>query len=689
MKKNNKNKKNKKSNKINQKNHLYKALSSGRNTKARNNVYKKSRGKTAEGIFRASRHGYGFVYCESFSGDVFIPAKYTKNAFDDDKVRISYRLDPKKGSFEGEIIEITEFSRKTVIGTLFSVRVGRNNRKNGNLRSSDRYFVIADNSRLPDEIDVIPGPDDFEGDKVEVVLDRKSRKGFCGDIIRNFGPAESKEANYNAILSENGIEIEFGAEALSFAETQAGRELSFEQRSDLTKETIFTIDGAGAKDLDDAVSVQKNGKDYILGVHIADVSEYVPAKTPLDREAMLRGTSVYFADKVVPMLPPALSNRACSLNAGEKKYALTARIHISEDGKILKTDIEKSIIISKVRGVYSEVNDLLERGKSSEFFSKYEGVYDSLKTMYRLYRILKKRSKARGAMELDRAEAEILLDEDGLPVNIVKRTRGEAEQLIEQFMLAANEGVATLMQEKGIPCVYRIHEAPDPEKTKNFIEFAYNQGFDVSGLSEKMSGKDFENILDAARKTDKSDAISYVILRTMSKARYSEINSGHFGLGIEKYCHFTSPIRRLSDLATHRIIKAVLLGKEIPERYRGYARRAAVSASEAELRALSAERAIDDLYKCIFMEKFIGQDFDAIVTMVTSFGIFAELDNTCEGMIIISELGETAVYDERSLSVYTGDNKISIGDKIKVKVEKTDIVTRKITFSLSSLSKKI
>ncbi len=643
--------------------------------------HKPTQKKTAIGEFRSTRYGYGFVSAEGLREDVFIPAAKASRALNGDKVKISYFCGYDE-RLEGEVVEILEYSSAEVVGTLCSHTAGRNAARQGRMRGVTRYFVIPDSSKIG-EIGVVPPPDAVEGDKVLVKLDRKSRMGLFGTITENFGPADSREANYLAILSENGIETEFEPEAISLAKCLSQMPITLEGRKDFTDKMIFTIDGADAKDLDDAISldVLENG-DYLLGVHIADVSEYVTPKTALDRAAMRRGTSVYFTDKVVPMLPRALSNGACSLNAGEKKYALSAFITLTPDGKIKSTRVEKSVIESKIRGVYSEVNDLFDKGEDSEFFGKYKSAYPTLCKMRELYLILLHRAVERGAMELDRAEARILLDDRGEPVDILRRERGDAERLIEQFMLAANEGVATLMKEKDYPCVYRIHEPPVAEKLHDFLSFAHNSGFDLSGVGKNITGKDFQRILEKARDSGKGDAVSYIILRTMAKAKYSDRCVGHFGLGIERYCHFTSPIRRLSDLATHRIIKATLISGDTPNKYTGYARRAAAAASEAELRAMTAERAIDDLYKCIYMEKFIGEEFDASITMITSFGIFAELENTCEGLILLSELGEGFIYDEKNIALYSGERKYCLADKIRVRVISTDISARRVRFAL-------
>ncbi|MDY3845660.1 MAG: VacB/RNase II family 3'-5' exoribonuclease [Eubacteriales bacterium] len=641
--------------------------------------------KKAYGIFRSTRHGYGFVTTQASSEDIFIPANLTRGAMDGDRVEISYLV--REGDrCEGEVIRITDYSKSNVIGTYYRTSERRASRHGMRRISFAGAYVIPDNGKPSAQIKVKPADFVRDGDKVEVKIDRRHIPGeeFFGEVIKNFGSADTREANYGAILSANGIETDFTDEELELAKRESQTSISFEGRKDFTEQMIFTIDGEDAKDLDDAVSLSsnKNGE-YILGVHIADVSEYVKPKTALDRLAMRRGTSVYFTDKVVPMLPRALSNGSCSLNAGEKKYALSAIITLSSDGKIKETSIVRSVIISKVRGVYSEVNDLFENGIKSSFHSKYRDAYKTLLKMKKLYLILAKRAAQRGALELDRPEAYIKLDDRGEPIDIVKRERGDAEKMIEQFMLAANEGVATVMSEKHLPCVYRIHEAPSDEKTSAFVRFVYNQGLcGATSVPSGINGKFFADAVAKARETGKSDAVSYIALRTMAKARYSENNLGHFGLGIGRYCHFTSPIRRLSDLATHRMVKAVLLDGVPPERYTSYARRAAEAASEAELRAMSAERAIDDLYKSIYMEKFVGEEFDAQISMITSFGIFAALDNTCEGMIPVSDFGGGCIYDENSLTLYADGHRFSLADRIRIRVESTDITTGKVTFSL-------
>lgn len=640
---------------------------------------------TCTALFRGTSRGYGFATPEAGQSgvpdaDIFIPAARVNAALDGDRVRIRFReageRDGKK-SYEGEVIRIEECGRMSAVGT-FGYESGILGRRRVLLPC-----LYPDDTRLPSPMQLRSMKGVQEGDKIEVSLVNRTSDGTYGPVLRVFGAADDRAANYEAILASCNIPTEFPQAALAEAEELAAIPLSEEGR-ERPSEIIFTIDGAGAKDLDDAVSLRAlPGGGFMLGVHIADVSEYVRKDTALDRVSLERGTSVYFVDKVVPMLPEALSNGACSLNAGEDKYALAAHMKIDEAGNILATRISREIIRSRVRGVYTEVNDLLANGRQSPYYSKYRTVLPTLQKMEKLFRILEKKSRARGALELDRAEPVILLDEKGEPSEIVTRERGIAERMIEQFMLAANEGVATLLTEKGIPCVYRVHDRPDPEKLADFRLFAHNVGLDVRALAgEKVDCRALSAVLCEAKEKGLGEAVSYTLLRAMAKAEYCEKPSPHYGLGAELYCHFTSPIRRLSDLATHRMIKAVLLDGEKPARYAGYAHHAAEAASESELRALDAERKIEALYKTLYMSRHIGEEFDARISGVANFGMFAELPNTCEGLIPIETLDGVYIYEETTLSLRRGDRVYRIGDTVRVRVEEADIPTHRVRFSV-------
>ncbi|MBQ8351684.1 MAG: ribonuclease R [Clostridia bacterium] len=645
--------------------------------------------KIIEGVFHGTSRGFGFVTPEGTDardGDIFIPAAYTGGALDGDRVRVryhaytSYRDGVAEEKTEGEVLTVLTAAHRTVIGTLTRGEGGYGR------RSYTYWYLQPDDSRIPEEI-TLPGPGKARaGDKVEVELEKNTSRGLRGHVVRVFGPADDRAANYEAVLAAQSVRVAFPAAVQEEAEQRAARPLSDEGRVRRDHEVIFTIDGAGAKDLDDAVSLRRlPDGGWLLGVHIADVSEYVTPGSALDAEAMLRGTSIYFIDQVVPMLPKALSNGACSLNAGEEKYALSAVMTLDEKGIIRSTRITRSIICSRVRGVYEEVNDLFEKGKRSPFAKKYASVMPSLARMRELYRLLEKRNRARGALSFERPEAVILLDEGGEPTDILRRERGEAERMIEQFMLTANEGVAMLMHGKNYPCVYRVHDKPEAGRLSDFILYAHNLGLNTKPLQkekEQLSGLDFAALLEEASEKGIENAVSYTMLRAMAKAEYSDKATGHFGLGIPLYSHFTSPIRRLSDLATHRMVKAVLLDGEVPATYTSYARRAAEAASEGELRALDAEREIEALYKTLYMAKHVGECFDAQISSVTSFGMFCELENTCEGLIPLAALPGSFLYDEKNLSLRSTDTIYRIGDRIRICVEEADIPTRRVRFAL-------
>ena len=643
---------------------------------------------TVRGIFSGSKSGFGFVTVESgYDKDVFIPEDKTHGALDGDFVEIIYHVyHTREGveKTEGRVTKILEYGREFVIGTLVVERVRHYGRKGAKIGGVYAYLQPDDPKiALRPRIFDTAGAED--GDKIMVKLVRDGIGGYAPEctVTAVFGASDSKEANYGAILADCGIPTEFTKEELELAQEKAGAPLSEDGRVRFDSTTIFTLDGASAKDLDDAVSLKRLKDGWQLGVHIADVSTYVPEKCALDRLVMSRGTSVYFTDKVVPMLPECLSNGACSLNAGEDKYALSAIINLDTEGNILKTKIVPSIINSRLRGVYSEANAVLDGSADAEIKKKYKAVTPTLLKMKELYEILAAKADNRGYVDMSIDEPVILLGEDGMPVDIVKAERGVAERIIEQFMLTANEGVATLLTEAGIPCVYRVHESPAPDKVESLVDYLKSLNIKSQALtSDDVSGKDYSNVLKEADEKGVGTAVSRVMLRSMMKAKYSEVRMAHFGLGIENYCHFTSPIRRLSDLATHRIIHKVLIEGKRPEAYASYAKRAARAASETELRALSAERRVENLYKVLYMSEHIGECFDATVSSITSFGMFCELDNTCEGLIPISEMPGLFVFYEKDLTLRHGSLVYRLGDTVRVKLEEADMTRGKLRFSL-------
>ncbi len=625
------------------------------------------------GVFCGTRRGYGFVSPDGGGEDIFIPAHETRGAIDGDRVRILYKKNYERG-LDGRVTEILEKTKKTLIGTLYTERV------RGTRARRLAYFVAPDGGKYPESLPLAEEPPCEVGDKIECRIER-GRFPYAV-FLRSFGPASSLEANCASVLAENGIAAEFESDALREAAACAALPLSGEGRV-REEGPILTIDSADAKDLDDAVSLRETDEGFVLSVHIADVSEYVKPKTALNRTAMHRGTSVYFADRVIPMLPEALSNGACSLNAGEEKYTLSAHITLSREGKITATRLEKGIIVSDVRGVYSEVNDLLAHGEDSPFYEKYKKVYEMLLSMRRLYEILLHRAEGRGYLDFDAPEPYFIMSEAGLPTDILRRERGVSERIIEHFMLTANEAVATLLSSAEIPCVYRIHDLPPADKLDSFKRQLTNLSLSVLPLEKKEpTALDFAAVLAEAEEKGKSAAVSYLMLRTMAKASYSDERHPHFGRGTTHYCRFTSPIRRLSDLATHRIIKAVLLDGESAAKYVSYARRAAASARETELRAMATERAMNALFASFWAEGHIGEEFSASVSGVTAFGIFATLDNSAEGLIPIEELPFGAVYGEETNTMQIGRELYRLADRVRVVITDAEIAARRIRLAL-------
>ena len=644
-----------------------------------------------KGTFRASAKGFGFVTPDNAvtkDRDIFISSNNTLNAIEGDTVLVSV-TNPKRQAFtgksqEGKVIKIVNHTAKTLTGTLLISR--------GRKKSRPFFYVVPDNKKFNFTVQVYYEDllDSDVGDKVEVeILKYPTATTMArGKITTVFGESDSLLANYNAVLHSHNVKTLFPKNVLESADKLAETSVVPMGRLDLRDRTIFTIDSADAKDLDDAISVEKTDDGYILGVHIADVSHYVTENTALDEEAFARGTSVYFADKVVPMLPKALSNGICSLNAGADRYTLSAFMTIDKQGNIVETEINESIINSKVRGVYSELNDVIEKGSGSEYYGKYSHITEStMPTMLELYRLLDKKSANRGALDIETVESKIIVNEYNEPTDIVKRDRGITEMLIEQFMLCANEGVANWLFWQDIPCVYRIHEKPDPDKIHGFEIFAHNLGLNTSALhSKNIHPTALRNIMAEAKEKDLDTILSRILLRSLMKAKYSSANQAHFGLAIEKYCHFTSPIRRYPDLAVHRIVKAVLNGKINNDnigKYASFATRAAVESSENEVKAQMAERDIEDLYKAVYMTNYIGESFKGVITSVTSFGFFVELENTCEGLVAIGSLDGFFEYDEKSYSLSCGTERYCIGMEVEVVIENVDIITRKTDMRLA------
>ncbi len=664
-------------------------------------LIKSSESGLLSGEFRATTRGFGFLILEG--GDVFISRDNSHGAMNGDTVQVRLLKGSHGEHREGEVVRILDHAVKEFVGT---VRVVKESASRGNTavkkgkkhkpvprKTTTKFFVYPDDPKLCFKAELLPSQANGakDGDKVLVKItgyaEAKRDKYVRGKVLRIFGETDSREANYNAILYENGIKLRFDEDTLTEARSIVAG-CSTEGRLDLRDKIIFTIDGADAKDFDDAISIEKDGDGYILGVHIADVSHYVKQGSALDREAMRRGTSVYFTDKVVPMLPEELSNGVCSLNRDSDKYTLSAIIKLDADGGIISAEFCEAVISSKARGVYHEINDVIAEGGKSEYFEKYSFLLDkTLPLMLELYEKLLEKSRRRGSLELETTESVILLGNDGMPCDIVARERGISERMIEQFMLCANEAAATWLTSMELPCVFRTHEEPSPEKVQAFREFVHNLGLDIRPLNRrKILPSSYRDVAAEAAEKGLSAVVTPIMLRSLMKAKYSSAKAPHFGLGCELYCHFTSPIRRYPDLAVHRIIKAVLHGKldgDNVHKYEDFAHRAAEESSENELRAMNAERDIDDLYKAIYMSGKVGEEFWGIISSVTGFGMFVELDNTCEGLVPIDTLRGWFDYDEKHYRLIgEGGKCYALGQRVRIRVEFCDIIARKIEFSL-------
>ncbi|MBP5432536.1 ribonuclease R [Ruminococcus sp.] len=582
-------------------------------------------------VTRLSRT-FGFAVTDDGT-EYFIPGKCMLGAMPNDRVLIS-PIASRSGEPEGEILDILEFGSSQLTGKIEY--------------EDGRPYLVPDTASRNHIIIVRDESIPFEnGDKVlaEIVYRGRRHAEHKVKISLVFGSSEYAASSAASILVVHGAPTAFPEEVLKEARkiSEGGvQEYSVNNREDLRDMTIFTIDSAESKDLDDAVSLQKTRKGYCLGVHIADVSHYVKGNSALDKEALLRGTSIYYADKVIPMLPQELSNGICSLNPNEDRLTLSAFMELDKEGAMLSYRFCKSVIRSRVKGVYSEINHILDGSENDDIAQKYKEVRSSIMLMNELADKLIARKKLRSAPEIETTESKLLIGEDGICYDVMPRERGKSERIIEEFMLTANEAAAKLAKEKKVPFVYRIHEAPPEAKTEALHEILPKYGFECPHFSE-FKPIHAAKILESARGTDKFEAVNMLVLRSMAKAKYSPEPLGHFGLVLEDYAHFTSPIRRYPDLAIHRIITDILAGYNsdwLSKRYAGFAVNAADRSSAAEIRAVTIERECEDCYKAEYMKAHIGESFTAKISGVTEFGFYAELPNTVEGLVHIRSLPE-------------------------------------------------
>lgn len=576
------------------------------------------------------------------------------------------------------------------------------------LKESDTLMtgvIVSENGRLMVMPDKLCGEPLFiaktgtkplkVGEKVAFSIKKRGERHFDHTvaIADAFGSAEDAKSSAEAYMLVNGLHTEFPDEVL--AET-AKLDISepdpdeAARRLDLRGEPIFTIDGADTKDIDDAVSIAKTDGGYKLGVHIADVSHYVKKGSELDKEAFYRGTSIYYADRVVPMLPKELSNGICSLNPNVDRLAFSCLMEISASGKLLSYRFEKTVIRSRVKGVYSEVNKILDGTADSAVREKYARVIERIPIMRELALILEKNRIERGSPEIDTLEPKIITDENGICVDVKVRERGAAERIIEEFMLMANNSAAALAMKEKIPFVYRVHEPPTVEKLTLLNETLTALGIDPQGIGEKSTAGDLARIIADNKNSDKYNVINTIVLRTMMKARYSEEPLGHYGLVMPEYAHFTSPIRRYADLSIHRILTDyvyALSNEKLCKKYSKFAAESALRASNTELSAVRCERECENFYMAEYMKKHIGEEFDGFISGVSPSGVFVELDSTVEGMVSVSALplGEYDVQHGVILTGAANGQVFTVGDKVRVKCVNVNVNGGFIDFEFAQL----
>lgn len=642
------------------------------------------------GKFIANAAGFGFVEIEGKEEDIFIPDSKTGGAFHNDMVTVRILSEQNASArangrrTEGQVIKVLKrgFTQLTGVYT----------------DSRSFGFVIPDITKIGTDIYIGKGLNNNakQGDKVVVKLLSYGTSGEKprGEIIEILGSSESVEVDITAIARTYDLPQEFPEKTLQEADSYVPEidPAELKKRLDLREQFVITIDGEDAKDLDDAVSIEKVGDVYRLGVHIADVSHYVPEYSELDIEAAKRGTSHYLVDRVIPMLPKQLSNGLCSLNPHEDKLTLSCIMNINSQGKVISHEIKESVICSNYRMTYNDVAKLLEPERcvpeeKDELFRKYEEVMPHLTVMAECAKALQDAREHRGAIDFDFTEAKFILNEDSSVKEIKPYDRNVATRLIEDFMLIANETVAEHFFWQGTPFLYRSHGEPKEDKIEELS--GYLKAMDYPFRRKvNLHPKDLQTLLEECSGKPEENIIRRMVLRSMQQAKYTEYCEGHFGLSLKYYSHFTSPIRRYPDLQIHRIIKEILSGKWNAQRQEHYTKRLpniAVKSSTLERRADEVERDVHKLLKAIYMEKFIGKHFDGAVSGVTQWGMFVELPNTVEGLVSISSLQDDFYdYDERSMSLIgsmTG-HRYHLGDKVKVTVSAVDKARKVVDFLL-------
>ena len=650
--------------------------------KTRKNKYHINEEKYIDGIYRKNQKGFGFVKIED-DEEIYISKENSLNALNGDRVlvkEIEAKQDGK--SAEGKVIKILKHEKDTVVG------IFQNNKTFG--------FVVPDDKNFG--TDIFISKNNFGKARtnhkvlVKILKYPQNGKNAEGKVIEVIGDVNEAGVDMLSLIKEYNLPYTFPEQVIEEAKRCGNKvdKKDIPNRVDLRDKIIFTIDGEDAKDLDDAVRVEKlENENYRLDVHIADVSYYVKENSLLDKEALIRGTSIYMLGRVIPMLPRELSNGICSLNAGEDRFTLSCSMEIDKKGQVISSEVYKGIINVTERMTYTDVQKIIDKS-DKKVLKKYEKYLNEFEIMKELATILKKRRMEQGYLNLDIPESKIELDTNGKVVKISRYENTFANEIIEQFMLTANETIAEKFYWLQAPFIYRVHENPDLEKIQELNKFLFNFGLKIKASNDNIYPKEFSKILEEIKGKEEEKVISNLVLRTLKVARYEAENNGHFGIASKYYCHFTSPIRRYPDLFIHRIISKYLdenydVEEKWIEEHQKQAEERAKQSSEREKVATKVEREAEDIKKAEYMQNRIGEEYEGIISSITSFGIFVELENTVEGLVKFDNIGdEYFIYDdERKRLIGERTNKTyKIGDKVKIRVINASKILRQIDFEI-------
>ena len=630
-----------------------------------------------KGIMRTNKKGFGFVDVSNQEEDVFVGIDNMNGAINGDKVLVEILSNKPDGRIEGRIVRVVKRELSTVVGEIY-FRKGRG-------------YIIPDDDKLKMNIEIPKGKNkgSVDGHKVVVkITSQISNNKFKGEVIRILGHKNDIGVDILSVVCKYNIKDTFDEETIKQLDSIPEEVYPSDKvgRRDLTDEVIFTIDGDDTKDIDDAISIEKleNGH-YKLGVHIADVSYYVKEGSPLDKEAMERGTSVYLVDRVIPMLPHKLSNGICSLNPEVERLAISCVMEIDENGKTVDYEIFPSVIKSRIQMTYKKVNKVLEEDTVPDGYEPYA---DKLRLMLELSKIIRKAKENRGFIDFDVDEAKILVDENCHPTDIVLRERGSGEKLIEDFMICANECVATHIFYMDLPFIYRVHEYPKEDKIRTYLSFLQTLGYTYKGNIKDVSPKTIQGLIKFLSDKKEFKILSSLLLRNMQKAIYLPQNLGHYGLASKCYTHFTSPIRRYPDTTVHRLLRTYLFNNDMSrstiEHWQEKLIYIADNSSVKERESVECEREVEDMKMAEYMEDHIGEEYEGIISSVNNFGMFIQLDNLIEGLVHVNDLGDYFVFDEATQTL-TGDRtkvRYRLGDRVLVKVKAASKDKKTIDFEI-------